>query len=110
MNEMVLVKRANVVLNVPVGQKDEYISKGFDVINANGQVIEAAAPKDAAALSVQNQKLQEKIKALEEENQVLKTQVAELNKELDSLAEDSLEVPEEKPAKKTGKSTKKAKE
>ena len=110
MNEMVLVKRANVVLNVPVGQKDEYISKGFAVIDANGKIVEAAAPKDAAALAVLNQKLKDKIKALEEENQVLKTQVDELNKELDSLAAEEDDQKGLVDSPKKGSSKKKAKE
>lgn len=85
----ICVQRANVLLTVPEEQKDEYLAKGFDVIDEKtGKVLEATIPSDAGALKVKVEQLQKKVKELEEENSSLKVQIKSLNEELDSLAEE----------------------
>lgn len=84
MSNMITVRRANVLLDVSEDQKDEYLAKGFDVIDKDGNVVtEATVTNDVSTLHKKLAEAQEKIKILEEENK-------RLNEELDSLAEDSL--------------------
>lgn len=46
----VTVQRANVVLQVPEEWVDRYIDQGYDVIDAQGNVIQASIPKDLGTL------------------------------------------------------------
>ena len=57
MSEKIIVKRANVLLDVPAEQKDEYLAKGFDVIDKNGKVL-AYATKTLSVLMRSLTKLQ----------------------------------------------------
>lgn len=77
---MILVKRANVILNVPDFQKHEYLSKGFDVVADNGNILEEATmTNDIGTLQKKLKEAQDKIKHLEAE-------IVRLNKELDDIA------------------------
>ena len=87
--ENITVRRANVILTIPAYQKEEYLNKGFDVVNSQtGKVLEAAVPKDIGALVVKNEELQNKIKALTEENSKLKKQLKELKAAKDKTEEE----------------------
>lgn len=50
MDDKVLVQRANVVLSVSPQQLDYYKSQGFDVINEQGEVVQASVPRDLGTL------------------------------------------------------------
>lgn len=71
----ILVRQANVVLDIPEEQRDEYLAKGFDVIGANGKPIIKATPNDLNSLKKAFAELTEKVKALELENSQLKKQL-----------------------------------
>ena len=74
----ITVRRANVVLDVPEEQKAEYLAKGFDVINANGKVVEATVPEDLNTLKTAYSNHLIQIKALQAENQKLKDEITQL--------------------------------
>lgn len=50
MDERVTVQRANVVLQVSPQQVDYYIGQGYNVINEQGEVIQASVPRDLGTL------------------------------------------------------------
>lgn len=66
------VRRANVVLTIPDYQQNEYLAKGFDVIDSNGRVIVKTTPNDINSLKKAYKELCEKVDALEKENKALK--------------------------------------
>ena len=50
MSNTITVRRANVILDIPEYQKNEYLAKGFDVIDSQGRVIEYTTPSDINTL------------------------------------------------------------
>lgn len=100
------VRRANVILEVPDYQKNEYLAKGFDVIGPNGKILERTIPNDINSLKKAYTELSDRVKALEEENRQLKEQLTskpvkeekkKAVKELEPIPE---ELPEEEPEEK----------
>lgn len=89
----IIVKRANVILDVPDYQKSEYLAKGFDIIGADGKVIERTVPNDVNTLKKAYHELTEKVKALEEENKKLRSKLSAKAEEPEELDE----IPEEEP-------------
>lgn len=76
----ITVRRSNVILTVPDYQKEEYLNKGFDVVDNKGKVLEEATmTNDVGTLQKKLGQAHERIKQLEAE-------VARLNKELDEMA------------------------
>lgn len=73
---IIQVRRANVILDIPDVQKDEYLAKGFDVIDAQGRVVERTVPNDINALKKAYAELAEEVKKLKEENKQLKEKLA----------------------------------
>ena len=71
--DKITVRNANVVLDIDPEEKSLYMSKGYSVIDAAGNVIEAAIPDDVPALKVMIAKLQEELKAKDAEIQKLKS-------------------------------------
>lgn len=68
----IIVQRANVILTIAKDQLDYYKNQGYDVIDKNGNVLEASLPRDVGTLQkafVDNaeeiQKLKETISELE---------------------------------------------
>lgn len=110
MSNVITVRRANVLLDVPEEQKEEYLSKGFDVIDKDGKVLTAATmTNDVNTLHKKLAEAQEQIKILKAENE-------RLNKELDEMAgedaDEELEQkglvdPESAPKKKSSKKSEK---
>lgn len=49
-NNVVTVQRANVVLEISESLVDRYVDQGYNVIDAEGNVIKASIPKDVGAL------------------------------------------------------------
>ena len=103
MSNIITVRRANVLLDVPEEQKEEYLSKGFDVIDKDGKVIaEATMTNDVNTLHKKLGEALQRIKSLEDEN-------ARLNQELDEMAgieepeQEGLVDPEPVPKKKSSK-------
>ncbi len=91
------VRRANVILEVPDEQKDEYLAKGFDVIGPNGKVIEKSIPNDPNSLKKAYTELSDKVKALEEENRQLKEQLASNTKPVKEEKKKAVKEPESIP-------------
>lgn len=110
MSNVITVRRANVLLDVPEEQKEEYLSKGFDVIDKDGKVLTAATmTNDVNTLHKKLAEAQEQIKILKAENE-------RLNKELDEMAgedadeeleQEGLVDPEPAPKKKSSKKSEK---
>lgn len=67
----IFVKQANVILAIPEEQKNEYVSRGFDVVTESGVVVESAIPHDVPTL-------QAKLQELQNENAKLKSKIVEL--------------------------------
>lgn len=72
MDERVTVQRANVVLQVSPQQVDYYLNQGYNVINEQGEVIQASVPRDLGTLQKAYIEHTEEIKALKAEIQTLK--------------------------------------
>jgi uncharacterized small protein (DUF1192 family) len=88
----ITVRKANVVLTVPEEQREEYLNKGFDVIDSKTlAVVDKAIPRDVNALSVMVQELQDKVKALTEENARLKAELGSSTPTASSHEEDKPE-------------------
>lgn len=87
MSEKIIVKRANVLLDVPAEQKDEYLAKGFDVIDKSGKVLTyATKTSDPKVLQRKLDDAHETIKKLKEEIKRLNEEIKRLNEELDEIA------------------------
>ena len=101
--KIIKVKRANVVLDVPEYQKQEYLAQGYDVIGDDGKIVERTIPIDPNALRkayLEQTKLIEELKsktadtegvpqedydnllneynAVQDENEALKARIEEL--------------------------------
>lgn len=70
---MIKVRKANTVLTVPDDEKASFLAKGYDVLGANGKVVEESTPTDTATL-------QAKYLELKAENEKLKKELAEKKK------------------------------
>lgn len=68
----VRMRRGGSYLHVPQGSVERYISKGYDVVDEDGNVIRDGAPNDVHALKTAYDKALEKIKELEDEVAKLK--------------------------------------
>lgn len=66
MEDIVKVRRGNVILQVPKEQADEYVAKGFDIISDNGAVVKASVPSDVNILKKAYVEHLARIKELEE--------------------------------------------
>ena len=75
------IRRGNVVLDIPAEQKEYYMNLGYDVLGADGNVVEATVPTDLHTL----QRLyKDHVQQIEEQEALIE----ELKKELDEkLAE-----------------------
>lgn len=88
---MVTVKRANVILTVLDEEIPKYLEKGFSVIDGNGNVVKAGAPKDIGALQTLLQEKDSEIANLKKEIEKLK---AEIHSAKAKAAEEEIAVPE----------------
>lgn len=80
-NERIFVKRANVVLEVPADEKDDYIAQGYSILDAKGNVIEEALPNDVNTLKIMVSKLQKEIADLKKVAEKPKTSTAKKSTE-----------------------------
>lgn len=64
--DRIIVKRANVVLEVLPEEKDYYMSLGYSVLDKSGKVIEESLPTDVNALQIMVAKLQKENAELKE--------------------------------------------
>ena len=71
-NKVVTVQRANVVLQISEALVDRYIDQGYDVIDANGNVIKASIPRDLGTLQKAYVDHLQEIDALKKEIEQLK--------------------------------------
>lgn len=76
----VLVQRANVVAKIDRSQLTEYKNKGYDVIDAQGNVIEKAVPTDVLTLQAEYKRQEKEILALRDEVKTLKAQLKDAKK------------------------------
>lgn len=84
----ILVRQANVVLDIPEEQRDEYLAKGFDVIGADGKVLIRATPNDTNSLKKAYTELTARVAKLEAENKQLKEQLASKGKKVEKVKDE----------------------
>lgn len=82
MRNTIKIRRANVVLDIPPEEKDIYLSKGFDVVDSDGGVLEKGEPVDAAELRRAYATLKTEHEALLDDFKKLKSENAKLKKQL----------------------------
>lgn len=76
---MIKIRRANVILNIPEEQADEYLSKGFDVIGEDGMVVKhTTATNDVRTLMKRLEEANMTIKKLEEKIEMLEQELDEV--------------------------------
>lgn len=78
---MVTVKRANVILDVKDSEVEHYFNIGYDILDENGNVIRPSVPKDIQTLQKAYVDDKAEIKALLEEVESLKDQLAKIKKQ-----------------------------
>lgn len=71
-NKLVTVQRANVVLQISEALVDRYVDQGYNVIDANGNVIKASIPRDLGTLQRAYVDQLQEIDALKKEIEQLK--------------------------------------
>lgn len=101
---MVTVKRANVVLTVLEEEVPKYLEKGFSVLDGNGNVVKAGAPKDIGALQTLLQERDSEIANLKKEIEILKAEVRSAKVKVDTdvaAGDESVDVIVEEPKKKS---------
>lgn len=103
MEKKVTVERGNVVLHVKEFDVQRYLDMGFSALDANGNVIKQAVPKDVAVLQkayTENQQtiedLKTTIKTLEAEIQTLKEKLGSRPIVEDVPSEESVEAPKKR--------------
>ena len=113
MSETVRVKRGGSYLTIPANAVDRYMAKGYDVVNANGDVVQASIPSDFNTLRNAYVKHLAEIAQLKAEIAELKAQKTEsakktekAEKPADAVAEVSEPDLSIKPKKSTAKSKK----
>ena len=72
LNGTVRMRRGGSYLHVPQDSVERYISKGYDVVDEDGNVIRGGNPNDVHSLKTAYDKALERIKELEEEVAQLK--------------------------------------
>ena len=84
--KIIKVRRANVLLRVPEEQKGEYLAKGFDILDDNGNVVEYTTPSDVGTLKTayvnhikEIDKLKSEIKKLKSDLRATKKKSKEIN-------------------------------
>lgn len=78
--DKILVRRANVVIEVNPEDKQFYMDNGYSVVDKFGEVVESAMPVDPNALKVQ---IGELTKKLEEANKTIAKLKADLKNAVD---------------------------
>ncbi len=81
------IKRANVVLDVRPEDKDRYMEQGYSVIDAKGNVLEEAMPKDVLELQRMVTELRAELEKKNKEIENLKKKKP-AEKKADSVKED----------------------
>lgn len=107
MEKKVTVERGNVVLHVKEFDVQRYIDMGFSAIDANGNVIKQAVPKDVAVLQKAYTENQQTIEGLKTTIKTLEAEIKTLKEKLGSrpIVED-VTSEEATPKKKGRKSSK----
>lgn len=77
LSDKVEVKRGNVYLTIASEDIDRYIAKGFDVLDADGNVIKKSIPNDLKVLQKMYEDQLEEIAKLKAEIETLKAQIKE---------------------------------
>ena len=103
---VITVRRANVVLDISDVQKSEYLAKGFDIIGADGKILEKSTPNDPNSLKRAYEELTKKVEKLQKENAALKKKLSEAENKVEEEPKDEPEeeftpINKRKPAKKT---------
>lgn len=75
--EKVTVRRANVVLQVPADQAESFYAKGYDIIDAKGNVLKESVPTNLGTLQKAFVEHKARIKELEHELEELKAETSE---------------------------------
>ncbi len=79
-DNVVLVQRDNVILRIDRSQIAEYMNKGYNVIDANGNIIQKTIPTDVLTLQAEYKRQEDEILALEAQVKELKAQLRKKTK------------------------------
>lgn len=74
---MALVKRGNCEYTIADHLVEEYLAKGYSLLDEKGKVIREKTPVNLEDFKLQNAELKNKVAALEAENLALKSQLEE---------------------------------
>lgn len=78
---MIKVQRANVILSIRSDEKEEYMQKGYSVIDdTTGKIVEEAISNDVNFLQKQVKEYRETISAKDAEIKKLKSEITKLKK------------------------------
>lgn len=99
---MATVRRANVVLDIQDYEVDRYVSMGYDVIDANGNVLVATMPREVTALQKAYIDHLAEIERLNSQIHALKVELSEYKSQL--LVAESAGEASPQPVPKTSKS------
>lgn len=86
---MTKVKKGGCEYTVDDAVVDEYLSKGYSIIDARGNTIRTGSPTTYNALIVENAELRQATKRLEQSNVALAAQVAETEQQNTTLKENA---------------------
>lgn len=75
-DNLVEVRRGNVFLKITKSEIERYIAKGFDLVDANGNVLKASVPTNIGTLQKAYTDHLEEIKKLKAEIESLKAQIS----------------------------------
>ena len=67
MSDTIRVKRANVLLDISPNEKENYMEKGFSIVDEKGNIIEEALSNNVGELRAQIVEYKETIKKLDTE-------------------------------------------
>ena len=103
-NKTVKMRRKNVFLDVVPELVDKYMAKGYDIVDATGNVLKKSVPTDIASLKSAYDQHVKKIAELEETIKNLKAEIVKLQGA--SVEKTDVESTEETTAKRVRKSKK----
>lgn len=98
---MMYAKKGNRIRQVAQHEVEKYLSLGYDIVDANCNMIQASVPTDVFTLQKSYSEHIRTIEMLESENALLKAQIDSLNKQTSTVKADET-------AKKAKKSAKEA--
>ena len=93
-DNLIKVRRGNVILRISAEQKEYYMGLGYNVIDKTGKVIEETVPVDKATLQRFYKDAKEELGRLKAENKALKDEIEALKSQPVAVEPEVVEEPE----------------